>query len=259
MKTIRASVLLSVFPALLFGCLLGDSETITALLPDLPPEWESFENNISAELVYYSGGKSETVPNSVFGDKKTIEVEKDIVPFLLYPVLQPFEIRLKPAGGIFPENYDGKHLEISWKNGFASEVILKLSEKGADFRNFNIGRFEDVLFEKSGGKPWRISDTSVLYSLSAGIFNSNHVSVKQLHNMELSHDFLESEWAFADPSESRILLPVSGIIQLDNICSGHHFLIRKEAGVIKYAEIFADNEKWTAFFSGGEGGLSGRF
>ena len=138
-------------------------------------------------------------------------------------------------------------------------MVFKLSEKGTDFRNFNIGRFEEVLFEKSDGRPWRISDTSVLYSLSAGIFNSNHVSVKQTRSMELSHDFFENEWVFADPSESRILLPVSGIIQLDNICSGHHLLVRKEEGELKYAEIFADDEKWTAFFSGGEGGLSGRF
>ena len=261
MKLIRTAViLLFVFSEFFIsGCRLNDLKEIIVVLPDLPPEWESFGKDICAELVYYSEGEIGTVCGLEFGDKKAVETEKNVVPFSVYPVLKPCGERLKPAGGIFPVNYAGNELEISWKNGFASEVILKLSEKGADFRNFNIRRFEDVLFEKSGGNPWRISDTAVLYSLSAGIFNSNHISVKQPLNMELVHDFLDSEWIFADPAESRILHPVSGIIQLDNIYSGHHFLIRKEGGEVKYAEIFADNEKWTAFFSGGEGGLSGRF
>ena len=243
----------------LSGCMLKEYQKIKAVLPDLPSEWESFSNDISAELIYYSGGRSETVSGLCFGDETEIETEKGVVPFSVYPVLHNQGIRLKPAGGIFPADYDGERLEISWKNGFASEVVLKLSEKGTDFSNFNIKRFEDVLFEKSAGNPWRISETAVLYSLSAGIFNSNHVSGKRVLSVELSDYFLEGDWVFTDPPESRLITSVSGVLLLDNICPGHHFLIRKEDGVLKYAEIFIDNEKWTAFFSGGEGGLSGRF
>ena len=238
--------------------MLKDSQRINVVLPALPSEWKSFRNDISAELVYHSDGRMETVSGLEFGELIKIEAEKAVVPFAAYPVLQKQGIRLKPAGGVFPENYNGRELELSWKNGFASEILLTLREKGTDFSYFNIGRFENVLVEKSGGNPWRISETAVLYSLSEGIFNSNHISVKQSLNIELSDEFFSGEWVFADPPDSRGLLSVLGVLILDNIYSGHHFLIRSEENKLKYAEIFIDNEKWTVFFSGGEGGLSGQ-
>lgn len=252
-------ILFLLLSSLFAGCLLKNDVNVKVLIPEVPALLAASGKNITVELKYYSDGRLEAVSGFEPGDDVYIEIAKEVVPFTAYPVIQDEGIQLKPAGGIFPEDFNGEELELSWKDGYASETVLYLSEKGINFSNFNIGRFEEILLDKSDGNPWKVSEMPVCYALSAGIFNSNHVSVKRSVSVELSDSFLAGTWIFADPLACRIYESSDGRIQLDDIYEGRHVLVSLDAPVLKYAEIFADNGRWAVFFSGGEGGLSGNF
>ena len=260
--SIHFLIILLLSPALYTGCILKDLQKVRVLLPGADYCGE-IAGIVQYELKYYSAGKLVAVTGLEPGESADIEIEKETVPFAAYPYLKEEykkrQIYFKPAGAVFPENYDSGEIELSFINGFAAEIILNLSEKGADFSSFNIARFEDVLEEKSGGNPWRVSDTVVLYALSAGIFNSNHVTLRQSFNIGLSDCFLEGCWLFADPLESKIINAPDGSIFLENIYTGNHILVSTDLYPVKTAELFIDNEDWTVFFSSGEGGLSGHF
>ncbi len=239
------------------SCILFNNQIITVHIPETPQGWDIVEGDCAVCVEYYAGGRKEVVTGAGFGDEIDIETGKEIVPVCAYPVLKSGEIRLKPAGAVFPAVLSDDELLLTWEDGFSAEVILLLSEKGVDFSNFNIRRFQKVLKEKSGCNPWKISDTSVLYSLSVGIFNSNQVSLRRSFDILLSDIFLKDEWILAEPLDSRSFNSPAGEISLENICTGRFVLLGKDLPGFKYAELFINKDSWTVFFSGGEGGLSG--
>ncbi len=256
--SISKKVLLTVILQLYLSCILKDIRNINIILPEIPAEWKYAEMSLEAEIRYFSEGKTKVISGLDFGNEVEIEIEKITIPFTAYPLLKNSEAELRPAGGIFPENCNGKALVLSWENGFAAELMLKLCKQGVDFCNFNTGRFEDLLLKISEGNPWKISESAVLYSLAYGIFNSNYISLLKPLNIEMNHSFLSGEWVLADPLDSRIISSAGSLITLNNIYPGYYLLVKKEEE-LKYAEIFIEKNKWTAFFSSGAGGLSESF
>ncbi len=227
-------------PLLYTGCILQDIQKVRLILPEADYCGE-IAGILQYELKYYSAGKLYTVAGLDPGKYLDVEIEKETVPFAAYPYLcdpHKKEIYFKPSGAVFPENCKGGEVKLSRINGFAAEIVLSLAEKGVDFSNFNIRRFEEVLNKKSDGNPWRVSDTVVLYALSAGIFNSNHVALRRSFDIELSDSFLEGEWLFADPLEGGIINSPDGNIFLENLYTGRHLFISTDSSPLRTAELF---------------------
>ena len=253
----RQLILLSACLFLASGCILRDTVEIDVVIPEYPSSWDAVEGNALIELSYFSENRITMLSGLEAGREIKLEIEKGVCPFAAYPVLNSGGVRLKPAGGIFPADFDGEKLNLSWENGFASEIILKLSERGICFSNFNVRRFEDCLLEKSGGNPWRVSETVLAFSLASGIFNSNHVTLRPSFDILMSDSFLSGRWLLADPLEYREIDSPEGSMELEDIYTGQHAVFSCSSPELKYAEIFVEDEMWTAFFSGGSGGLSG--
>jgi hypothetical protein len=249
---------LFIITLLLSGCMFSGKTNLTVNIPQIPPGWENISGSIDIELSFYSEGRRETVSGCRFGDEIKLEIEKGLIPITAYPSLE--SVILKPAGAVYPENLIGDSLDLTWAGGFGAEILLNLSEKGCDFSNFNIRRFNMYINDISQGNPWKISEPEILYALSNNIFNSNYVALREFFLIELSDPFFEGRWKFANPLENSIYTDSGGgHLIIDNIFTGHHVLLNMDSAELKSGELFIENERWRVIFNNGDvgGGLSG--
>ena len=239
------------------GCSFPDRVIITAVLPEIPEHWSFISESIEFELCYFFEGDEKIISGCSPGENVEIKLEKGIVSVLALPYHPSFP--LFPAGGIFPVNCCDEKLNISWENGFAASVLYNLMEKGLDFPNFNIKRFESKLLDKSENNPWHISEMEIIFALSSSIFNSNFIRCKESFSIILNAPFFEGEWVLSDSMDLRIFKPEGGSLVLDNIYKGHYFLFRNDRYLMSdtFVELFIEDDSWKAFFSNSQGGQSG--
>ncbi len=241
------------------GCSDSCKYELEIVLPDLPARLCGSGQNIRFRLDY-PGLTSEEEP--VFYSPGEIVIISSDLPVL--PVSAPAYTAsgtaLYPAGGVYPEDYkaDGK-LYIGWEDGFAAEVISNLITAGISLENFNIGRFEKILIETSCGNPWMFSEEEITYALSFGIFNSNFVKKREIHNICLSLpcEYSETLWVLSNMLDRRIFTQLDGILDVSSLPERNILLVSAICGAEdkdyqnnRYIEIFMDRSGWQAWFSG---------
>lgn len=247
------------FLAALNSCGMDAEYKLEVVLPDVPHHAAGFLPGMVFEVSF--PGCERSMPLSCGltappGSSVFITSDLPVLPVVACPLIEE-NMRLYPAGGIFPADYSDGKLFLSFENGFASEVLKQLVENGKDLGNFNIGRFEKVLAEKSEANPWVFSMEEICYALSYGIFNSNFIRAKPQHTLSLPlyGGGAPGRWLLSNLCDKRVFYPDEGSLVIEKLPEGN-FLIISEKGS-ETVSLFAGSAGWQAWFNSGAGVLRG--
>ncbi|MDX9801110.1 MAG: hypothetical protein RBT69_07230, partial [Spirochaetia bacterium] len=221
-----------------------DKYELEAVLPELPPHLRGTAEpgyGICFRLDYPGISPLE---GSLFyrpGDYAVIYSDLPVLP-VVASAYTISGIPLYPAGGIYPEDFCKGKLLTGWEDGLAASIVSSLIKNGISLENFNIGRFERVLLEKSDGNPWLLSEDEIVYGLSFGIFNSNFIKKKEVHNLSLavSGDDPDNRWFLSNLLENRIFTSLDSYLTAGLLPERNVILISTMCGA-RYIEVFMDS------------------
>ena len=209
------------------GCVL-DSDQITIILPDPPKHWVSLFKNMDW-IVRWTGWNGKVMEQTVPGSEKQVELDfplRDNQPVTAECIIKGGNNQLLPAGGVYPADCgDNGLLLLSWENGFAAELLLKLSSQGYSLEGFNYPRFSGLLLKKAEGDPWKIDPIPILRDFKAGTFNS--LSVVERQEAAVSN-FPAGAWVCWNPLMPRLKVTEGDTVLLPE---GYHRFYSQEGTI----------------------------
>ena len=246
------------------GCTLQSPREVSVELPDLPKHLKNHACAMSFSLVFPGSGLCSGITGLSPGSSAVIYLSAPVVPVMAVSSFA-LESEPYPAGGIFPSDFDGSALHLSWENGFAARVMYQVVTEGqVCFENFNTARFTRGILEKSEGNPWIYSEELLLYSLTRKMFNMNYVKKRKTRNLSIplppGGDNLKKYWVTSNPLDSRVLELAEGSIVIENIPerSLRIYPLEKSDGRT-YMDLILDSEGWFIYLPWTQNGKSGRW
>ncbi len=197
-------VTLRIWAFVLFpGCaLLDPCLGITLELPPLPDHWAAAFEIREYKLVY-PGADGGLVSVYATADGNTVHVRlfKQYNSFVLaYPVIAGWEIRLPPAGAVFPLHLasgNRQRLVLTWEAGVTAAVFERLWRQGVDLSCFNSARLQEVIGEKAPEDPWTIDINLIAEQVAAHDFT--YYDVKCLPARDVALDVPGGSWFMESP------------------------------------------------------------
>ncbi len=202
----------------------SDSISVVLVIPDFPdgaqppgleawrvvyPESISKDGCCFAELI---------IDSLTDEEPPVIEMSKGVnLPVLVYPVYADGTCSSFPAGGLFPADYRGGSLVLSWDTGPAAEIIHDFSLQGELFEGFNAVKLRGVIMEKAvqdyNDDPWFADPVEIKSRLGYGLFRES--SVKSRETADFGIPAFSRTWhcdnpfvpeIIADDGELRVIL-----------------------------------------------------
>ena len=242
MKTSLLSLLVYI---LIFGngCdLFSPSTRVTLSLPPIPAHWQSTFNNLKFQLLI-SGPDGEKQCRIIPADSDLIEVcisKRQNSSFLAYPLIGDNEIRLPPAGALYPLNMgEGNTLELSWEQGVAALIIFRLSTGGIDLSTFNTLRLSEEIMERGKPDPWVLDIDYIIEKIALGSFRVTYIKAAPARNIELPVD--PGSWFMESPFSRPIVIEEGETLLLEPVPLGFHLLFSLSTG--EYYSLFLDDEE----------------
>lgn len=184
------------------------------------------------------------IHNQNYADRYFINPEKSSIhisiqknqPFSITatPIIKMSEsnektIFFKPAGGLYPFNFDGKKIQLTWENGFSAYIMQQCFKSDNDsstishfIHSFNWNKFNEIIntkiqesilsSEKIFFNPWLSDYEFIIEHLCSKNFSANLLNSKKFICVNLNELF---------PSQQNIkiyssFIPENNIIQQQN-------------------------------------------
>ena len=166
-----------------------------------------------------------------------------VVPVVAVPECKDKHIALKPSGGVFPLHVDGiRTLQLSWENGFLSELLLSCISLGSQLQSINVGRLSREIYAKSEGNPWRIDSEPIKEGIAFGTLSLNRITF--LSTFDIPIVAPPGNWYWANPLEKVVQEWSDGVLYLRDVPTGSHcFFSDHMEGRI---HLQVDDEGWRA-------------
>jgi hypothetical protein len=217
------------------GCdLLDPCLDIILELPPLP-EHSAAVFEIQAYKLVYPGVDGDLVTGyaAAEGGKIPIHLSKRYNSFVLaYPVITAWDIRLPPAGAVFPlqlERDGADTLVLTWEAGVAASVYERLWRQGIDISCFNTARLLEVMKEKAPADPWAIDINLIAERIAAHDFSV--YDVKLLPARDVALDVPGGNWFLESPFALTLHNEPGSALGLTAVCYGFHRLFAADGSM----------------------------
>ncbi len=236
--------------ATFLGCAFFSTTIIlTVELPQIPGHWREAFGDISFLLTFPNpeGGVSEKIIPSRSDQLEIRILKRNNLPVLVYPLVKNQTITLPPAGSIYPLLLSGGESEIlrlTWKQGFAAQIIFRLWLSGMDVSGLNSERLTREITARSGGDPWSLDFAGIVLKLSQGDFRVTAIKKTAGWNVELIPG--EGLWFLESPFSIPVRKEMNEILLLENLPRGFHRLFDARSG--SYFELYLRDEDDFQYF-----------
>lgn len=200
------------------------------------PFQESEEENpeiFAYQLVYFTDGLKK-IEITGRNSKILLDLPAGLaVPVLLYPVAKGEE--LKPAGGIYPFNYDecSHQLAIKWSKGPLAAAAMKLAISNFDLRYFNLAKLEKYVEEKFSLNPWDWDQEHFLNLAITG--QANYFDIKKKTNRNVELTLPEGEY-FLDHSFSGSFIIENELLNI-NLYIGYNRIFNQDFSCLYHITV----------------------
>lgn len=245
MKIYRHPGLPFVFSALIFlsGCeLFSPSIQLKLSLPPIPAHWQGAFDTLKFQLLF-SGPDGEKQESIIAAGSGPIEVsisKSNNTPFIAYPLIGESEIRLPPAGALYPlDMVEDGTLALSWEQGVASLIIFRLSTGGIDLSTFNTQRLSEEIMERGLPDPWNLDIAYLIEKIALAAFRVTYIKAAPARNIELPVN--PGSWFMESPFAYLIEIEEGETLILEAVPIGHHYLF--SLSTEEYYSLFLDDEE----------------
>ena len=211
-------------------------------LPPIPAHWQRAFDNLKFQLIF-SGPNGEKQESIIPAGSGLIDVcisKRQNSSFLAYPLIGDDEIRLPPAGALYPLNMgEGNTLALSWEQGVASLIIFRLSTGGIDLSTFNTQRLSEEIMERGNPDPWNLDIDYIIEKIALGTFRVTYIKAAPARNIELPVD--PGSWFMESPFACLIEIEEDETLILEAVPFGSHLLFSLSTG--EYYSLFLDDEE----------------
>ncbi len=221
--------------------LFSPQTTLCIYCPELPEHWQRAFANVPFLLRYpdTNGKVSERIIEP-FKERVTITVLKqNNLPVLAYPLVKNRKVQLRPAGGLFPldlckENQD--LLRLSWDQGIAAEILIRLFSEGLDISALNSSRLSAEIKVRGEGDPWLLDIDYITEKLASKHFRVTYIKMAPARCIQIDPGagewFLESPFCTTHPIEE------GQVLILENVPFGFHRLFDSTSS--SYFDLYLD-------------------
>jgi len=210
------------------GCgLFLPKASFTIILPEPPEHWREAFGPFPFLLRYPDpgGGIAERLL-----DPFQIEVEVRVVkgnnlPATALPLIEGGRVFLPPAGGVFPQDaaaVDPPRLTLSWEQGPAAELLLRLAAEGLDLSTFNCPRLAAEMASRGAGDPWRLDLEHIGSRIAGGCFRVTDIRTLPCLDLELEPG--PGVWFFESPFAAPQEVLEGGVLKRERVTLGFHRL-----------------------------------
>lgn len=245
MKIYRHPGLHLILSALIFlsGCdFFSHSTQVKLSLPPFPTHWQMAFDNLKYQLIL-SGPDGERQESIIPAGSGLVEVcisKKQNSSFLAYPLIGDDEIRLPPAGAIYPLNMgEGNTLTLSWEQGVAALIVFRLIKGGIDLSTFNARRFSDEIMQRGKPDPWNFDIDYIIEKIAMGAFRVTYIKAAPARDIELPVN--PGSWFTESPFAGIIEIEEGETLILEAVPLGYHYLFSLSTG--EYYSLFLDEDE----------------
>ncbi|MQY77500.1 MAG: hypothetical protein GH155_07740 [Spirochaeta sp.] len=245
MKIYRYPGLSLIFSALVFlsGCdLFSPSIRLKLSMPPIPAHWQRAFDNLKFQLIFM-GPDRKKQESIIPGGSDLIEVciiKRHNIPFLAYPLIGEDEIRLPPAGALYPLNMgEGNTLSLSWEQGVAALIIFRLLTGGTDLSTFNTQRLSGEIVERGNPDPWKLDIDYIIEKIALGSFRATSIKAAPARNVDLPVD--SGSWFMESPFACLLEIEEGESLILEGVPFGSHLLFSLSKG--EYYSLFLDDKE----------------
>ena len=229
--------------AFLGGCeLFSPSIQVKLSLPPIPAHWQWAFGNLKFQLLF-SGPDGEEECRIIPAGSDQIEVcinKRHNSSFLAYPLIGDDEIRLPPAGALYPLNMgEGNTLVLSWEQGVAALIIFRLSTGGSDISTFNTLRLSQEIMERGRPDPWVLDIDYIIDKIALGAFRVTYIKAAPSRDIELPVN--PGSWFMESPFARPIEIEKGETLILETVTFGFHLLFSLSPG--EYYSLFLDDKE----------------
>jgi len=225
------------------GCdFFSHSTRVELLLPPIPAHWQRAFDNLKFQLIFNGpDGKEQCI--IIPAGSSLIEVcisKKQNSSFLAYPLIGDEEIRLPPAGALYPLNMgEGNTLVLSWEQGVAAVIIFRLSTGEIDLSIFNTLRLSEEIMERGKPDPWALDIDYIIEKIDLGSFRVTYIKAASARDIELLVD--PGSWFMESPFARLIEIEEGETLVLEAVPLGRHHLF--SLSTEEYYSFFLDDEE----------------
>jgi len=225
------------------GCdLFSPSIQLKLSLPPIPAHWQKAFDNLKFQLIFNGpDGKEQCI--IIPAGSSLIEVcisKRQNSSFLAYPLMGEDEIRLPPAGALYPLNMGERNtMTLSWEQGVASLIIFRLISRGIDLSTFNTQRLSEEIIERGNPDPWNLDIDYIIEKIALGAFRVTYIKAAPARNIELPVD--SGSWFMESPFACLIEIEDGETLILEAVPFGFHLLFSLSTG--EYYSLFLDDEE----------------
>ncbi|MBA7636637.1 hypothetical protein ES703_44258 [subsurface metagenome] len=219
-RTSLLRVLIISFNILPLSCtLFSPTASLLILFPAPPEHWQNSFGDIPY-LLTYPGQEKKLRQEIVYPFRQKVEIvitKQNNLPVTAAPLVKNGAVRLPPAGGLYPHDLDtrGKRLTLSWIQGFAAEILIRLHSGGMDTTGINTIRLCAEIRERAQGDPWLLDIDLITAKLAGGGFRVNYIRKLPSRDIEMMPGagewFLESPFSSLHPLEEQQILNLKGL------------------------------------------------
>ena len=140
---------------------------------------------------------------------------------------------LFPAGGLYPHGVDSKgEFSLTWENGFAADLMIRLASAGFPLERFNAGRFFREVLLRSAGNPWHLNEALILDTLPDLTFRADRIKLLISHSVVLAAP--PGSWIPRNPLARPAETGTDGNCSFGYLPPGYHRYYRRngEAGKV---------------------------
>jgi hypothetical protein len=172
------------------GCILELPlrERVELVMPAVP-DYAVQKFGVPSFLVSYRdpGGEVEAIMVPAGAPSVDISLPvKPVLPLLARPVFGGDETVLLPAGALYPAGGgSGKSLSLTWENGFAAELLLRMEAAGFPLDKFNAPRFFREAHTRGEGNPWNLDEEKIVAELQGLSFRADRIKLKNTFPVSL--------------------------------------------------------------------------
>jgi len=235
------------------GCSWFSPElAVRLLLPEPPGHWLEAFPDLHYELVTPGAdGAPQCIP---WPPDRELSIPKEPNwPVLAVPLVQDGQVRLPPAGAVWPLDLasGGQELALSWEGGPLAETLLALRRERVDVSALNTGRLALEMHDRFGGDPWRLDLVYLAESLASGQFQVTDIRALACRDVLLPVP--AGRWFLESPFRLPQLAAEGEELLLLQLPFGEHRLFRSD-GLAGYALFVGERDVLLFTVSGHQSG-----
>jgi hypothetical protein len=221
--------------------------SLAVLLPPAPEHWRAALPGLEFRIVYptpWSGGFGERYVDSP--TRVVVELPKVLyLPVLAYPILSGESIRLPPAGGVYPLDYDitDNSIALSWQMGATAEVLYRLWNQGVDCSTVNVPRLIREMTARCQGDPWALDLDRICAHLAAEELRLTDIRLAPCRDLRLEPG--AGSWFLESPFRNQAPAETDGSLFLKAVSLGAHLLFENPAGACFFLYVEEDTTLMT--------------